>query len=298
MFKRALAQSQRLAFRSSTAPQFNLAASQRLFSTSQNPMAGKLEGKVCLVTGAGSGIGKGIAQLFAKEGGKVVVGDLNLAAAQATVAGLDNATQHLAVGMDVTKEQVVTETYEAIKKHFGKPIDVVICNAGVQHIDPVDKLSFDNWRKIVSVHLDAAFLCTREALKQMYEQKYGKIIYIGSVHSKLASPLKAPYVSAKHGVLGLCRAVAKEGAKKGVSANVICPGFVLTPLVEKQIPEQAKELGISEQEVVKNIMLKDTVDGEFTTIDDVAQATLFFASHPTNALTGQSMIVSHGWYMQ
>ncbi|KAF0974819.1 hypothetical protein FDP41_006293 [Naegleria fowleri] len=272
---------------------------QRFFSTSQaTTMAGKLEGKVCLVTGAGSGIGKGVAQLFAKEGGKVVVGDLNLQAAQDTIKSLQNSSQHLALAMDVTKEQVVVDSFSQIKSHYGKSVDVVICNAGVQHIDPIDKLSFDNWRRIVSVHLDAAFLCTREALKQMYEQQHGKIIYIGSVHSKLASPLKAPYVSAKHGVLGLCRAVAKEGAKKGVAANVVCPGFVLTPLVEKQIPEQAKEFGITEQEVVKNIMLKDTVDGEFTTIEDVAQACLFFAAHPTNAMTGQSLIVSHGWYMQ
>ena len=249
-----------------------------------------------IITGAGSGIGKGVAQLFAKEGGRVIVGDLNLAAANETVKSL-TGSNHLAVSMDVTKESVVVETYQAIKSHYGKPIDVVICNAGVQHIDPVDKLSFDNWRKIISVHLDAAFLCTREALKQMYEQKSGKIVYIGSVHSKLASPLKAPYVSAKHGVIGLSRVVAKEGAKNGVAANVVCPGFVLTPLVEKQIPEQAKEFGITEQEVIKNIMLKDTVDGEFTTIEDVAQACLFFAGHPNNALTGQSMVVSHGWYM-
>jgi 3-hydroxybutyrate dehydrogenase len=118
------------------------------------------------------------------------------------------------------------------------------------------------------------------------------------VHSKEASLLKAPYVTAKHGLIGLAKAVAKEGAAHGVRANVICPGFVRTPLVEKQIPEQAKTLGISEQEVIKNVMLKQTVDGEFTTLDDVAETAVFFASFPSNALTGQSLVVSHGWFMQ
>jgi 3-hydroxybutyrate dehydrogenase len=124
------------------------------------------------------------------------------------------------------------------------------------------------------------------------------VIYMGSVHSKEASQLKAPYVTAKHGLIGLCKVVAKEGAKYKVRANVICPGFVLTPLVEKQIPEQAAQFGISEEDVVKKIMLKETVDGEFTTVEDVAEAAVFFASFPSNALTGQSMVVSHGWFMQ
>ena len=126
----------------------------------------------------------------------------------------------------------------------------------------------------------------------------GSIIYMGSVHSKEASVLKAPYVTAKHGLIGLAKVVAKEGAKHGVRANVICPGFVRTQLVEKQIPEQAKTLGISEQDVVKKVMLKDTVDGEFTTVADVAEVALLFSSFPSNALTGQTLVVSHGWFMQ
>jgi 3-hydroxybutyrate dehydrogenase len=132
----------------------------------------------------------------------------------------------------------------------------------------------------------------------MYEANSGSVVYIGSVHSKEASVLKAPYVTAKHGLIGLCKVVAKEGAEHNVRANVVCPGFVRTPLVDKQIPEQAKELGISEQDVIKHVMLKETVDGEFTTSDDVADAVLFFAGARSNALTGQSMVVSHGWFMQ
>jgi 3-hydroxybutyrate dehydrogenase len=132
----------------------------------------------------------------------------------------------------------------------------------------------------------------------MYKQKSGCIIYMGSVHSKEASLLKAPYVTAKHGLIGLAKVVAKEGAAHGVRANVICPGFVRTPLVEKQIPEQAKALGISENDVVRNVMLKETVDGEFTTVEDIAATALFLAAFGSNALTGQSIIVSHGWCME
>jgi 3-hydroxybutyrate dehydrogenase len=129
-------------------------------------------------------------------------------------------------------------------------------------------------------------------------EKGGSILYMGSVHSKEASVLKSPYVTAKHGLIGLAKTVAKEGAPHNIRANVICPGFVRTPLVEKQIPEQAKALGISEGDVVRKVMLRETVDGEFTTTADVAQVALLFASFPSNALTGQSLVVSHGWFMQ
>jgi 3-hydroxybutyrate dehydrogenase len=151
---------------------------------------------------------------------------------------------------------------------------------------------------MLAVHLDGAFLTTKACLKYMYPANSGSIIYMGSVHSKEASPLKSAYVTAKHGLLGLARVLAKEGAKHNVRANVVCPGFVRTPLVDKQIPEQAKALGISEDEVIKNVMLKNTVDGEFTTVEDVAQAVLFFAGSQSKALTGQSLIVSHGWVME
>ncbi len=151
---------------------------------------------------------------------------------------------------------------------------------------------------MLAIHLDGAFLTTKACLPHMYKSgKGGSIIMMGSVHSKEASVLKAPYVTAKHGLMGLSKVIAKEGAKYGVRSNVICPGFVRTPLVEKQIPEQAQALGMSEEDIIKKVMLKDTVDGEFTTIDDVARVALFFAAFPNNALTGQSLNVSHGWSM-
>ena len=204
----------------------------------------------------------------------------------------------IGVAMDVADEQAVNSGVAAVVAEFGG-VDVLVSNAGIQIVHPIDEFPFAEWKKMLAIHLDGAFLTTKACLVHMYKSgRGGSIIYMGSVHSKEASLLKAPYVTAKHGLIGLCKVVAKEGAKHGVRANVICPGFVRTPLVDKQIPEQAKVLGISELEVIKNVMLKETVDGEFTTLEDVTEATLFCAAFPTNAMTGQSFIVSHGWYMQ
>jgi len=258
-----------------------------------------LQDKVAVVTGAASGIGKHIAQVYFQNGAKVVIADLNLESAQATATELDPSGQRaIAVAMDVTNEEEVDAGIASAAAKLGG-IDILVSNAGIQIVAPVDTFSFTDWKKLLAIHLDGAFLTTRACLKHMYAQKHGgSVIYMGSVHSKEASVLKAPYVTAKHGLVGLCKTVAKEGAAHGVRANVICPGFVRTPLVDKQIPEQAKELGMTEEEVVKNVMLKETVDGEFTTVDDVAQTALFLAAFPSNALTGQSIVVSHGWFMQ
>ena len=221
----------------------------------------KLQDKVCIVTGAASGIGKEIARVFAREGGKVVIAVAEVVAAWGGV-------------------------------------DVLVSNAGIQIVHPTEQFPFADWKKMLAIHLDGAFLTTKACLLHMYAKGGGSVLYMGSVHSKEASVLKSAYVTAKHGLIGLAKVVAKEGGKKGVRANVICPGFVRTLLVEKQIPEQAKTLGISEDDVVKKVMLKDTVDGEFTTVQDVAEVALLFASFPSNALTGQSLVVSHGWFMQ
>jgi 3-hydroxybutyrate dehydrogenase len=258
----------------------------------------RLENKVAIVTGAASGIGKEIAALFVKEGAKVAIADLNQKGADATAAELGGPKKAIGVAVDVTNEAQVDACIAKTVDAFGQ-LDILISNAGIQTVAPIEEFEFAKWKQLLAIHLDGAFLTTRAALRQMYRRgKGGSIIYMGSVHSKEASVLKAPYVTAKHGLIGLAKVVAKEGAKHGVRANVICPGFVRTPLVDKQIPEQAKELGISEQDVIKNVMLKETVDGEFTTVDDVAQTALFLASFPTNALTGQSIVVSHGWFMQ
>jgi 3-hydroxybutyrate dehydrogenase len=259
----------------------------------------RLAGKSAYITGAASGIGNAIAELFAKEGARIAIADLNQAAADAAAAAIvATGGQAIGLAVDVTNEAQVDATVDQAANRLGG-IDILISNAGIQIVKPLADFPFTDWKKLLAVHLDGAFLTTRAALRHMYKQgRGGSVIYMGSVHSKEASILKAPYVTAKHGIEGLAKVVAKEGAEHGVRANVICPGFVRTPLVEKQIPEQAKELGISEAEVIKKIMLKETVDGEFTTVADVAAVALFFAGFESNALTGQSMVVSHGWFMQ
>jgi 3-hydroxybutyrate dehydrogenase len=259
----------------------------------------KLKDKSAIITGAASGIGKEIAIIFAREGAKVAIADLNRDAANATAKEIsDSGGVAIGVAMDVTSEQAVNDGVAEVVAAFGG-VDVLISNAGIQIVHPIEEFTYADWKKMLTIHLDGAFLTTKACLPHMYASgRGGSVIYMGSVHSKEASMLKAPYVTAKHGLIGLAKVVAKEGAKHGVRANVICPGFVRTPLVDKQIPEQAKALGISEDEVIKNVMLKETVDGEFTTVEDVAEVALLFASFPSNALTGQSLVVSHGWFMQ
>jgi len=258
-----------------------------------------VKGKVALVTGAASGIGKRIAQVLADNGAHIAVADINLAGAQAAADEIkQRGVKATALAMDVTDEAAVEAGVAKTVSDLGS-VDILVSNAGIQIVNPIDKFSYSDWKKLMAIHVDGAFLTTRACLQRMYAAgNGGSIIYMGSVHSKEASPLKAPYVAAKHALIGLAKVVAKEGAAHRVRANVICPGFVRTPLVEKQIPEQAKEFGISEDQVIKNIMLKNTVDGEFTTLDDVAQCALFFAGFGSNALTGQSLIVSHGWHME
>jgi 3-hydroxybutyrate dehydrogenase len=259
----------------------------------------KLKDKCAIVTGAASGIGKEIAVTYAREGAKVAIADLNKEAAEATANEIRRVGgQAIGVAMDVTDEQAVNSGVAAVVAAFGA-VDILVSNAGIQIVHPLEEFSYAEWKKLMAIHVDGAFLTTRACLPQMYASgRGGSVIYMGSVHSKEASVLKAPYVTAKHGLIGLAKLVAKEGAKHGVRSNVICPGFVRTPLVDKQIPEQAKTLGISEDDVIKKVMLKDTVDGQFTTLQDVAAVALFFASFPSNALTGQSLVVSHGWFMQ
>lgn len=259
----------------------------------------KLKDKICIVTGAASGIGNAIAHKYASEGGKVAVADLNAEAAQkaADEIASTHGTEAMAVVMDVTSEEQVEAGVQKVVDAWGT-VDVLVSNAGIQIVNPIEQFRFEDWKKMLAIHLDGAFLTSKAVIPHMYRQGSGSIIFMGSVHSKEASKLKSAYVTAKHGLIGLNRTIAKEAGPKGVRSNVICPGFVRTPLVEKQIPEQAKELGISEDEVVAKVMLGQTVDTEFTTVEDIAEVALFFAAFETNALTGQSLIASHGWFME
>ncbi len=261
-------------------------------------MSSKLQDKIAFVTGAASGIGKAIAEIYAREGAKVAIADMNLAAAQAAAEELKGrGANAMAVAVDVTDEGQVNAGVDAVVKAWGG-VDILVSNAGIQIVHPLEEFTYAEWKKMIAIHLDGAFLTTKACLPHMYAKGGGSVIYMGSVHSKEASMLKSPYVAAKHGLIGLAKVIAKEGGRKGVRANVICPGFVRTPLVDKQIPEQAEKLGMSEADIIQKVMLKETVDGEFTTVADVAEVALLFAAFPSNALTGQSLVVSHGWFMQ
>ena len=258
----------------------------------------RFDGRVAIITGAASGIGKEIAVRLAAEGGVPVIADLHLGAAEEAAGEIRaHGADAFAVAMNVADEQQVAKGVADTVAKYGK-VDILVSNAGIQIVHPLVDFPFEDWKKLLAIQLDGAFLTTKACLKHMYAANYGRVVYMGSVHSKEASKLKAAYVTAKHGLLGLCRVLAKEGAEHNVTANVVCPGFVRTPLVDKQIPEQAAELGISETDVIRNVMLKDTVDGEFTATSDVADAVLFFAAAPNKALTGQSLVVSHGWFME
>jgi 3-hydroxybutyrate dehydrogenase len=259
----------------------------------------KLQGKSAIVTGAAQGIGRAIALRFAREGAKVAIADVQEDGARAAADEVRAAGGvALTVSIDVTDEKAVHDGVATVVAEFGG-VDVLVSNAGIQIVHPIEEFSLGEWKKILAVHLDGAFLTTRACLPYMYGSgRGGGIIYMGSVHSKEASLFKAPYVAAKHGLVGLCKVVAKEGAKYGVRANVICPGFVRTALVDRQLPDLAARLGKTEPEVIRDVILKDTVDGEFTTLEDVAEAAVFCAAFPSGAMTGQSLVVSHGWCMR
>lgn len=258
----------------------------------------RLNDKVALITGGASGIGKEIAEAFAREGARVAIADNNGSDADVTAKTLQaKGWTALGVSMDVTEEDQVTMGINSIVKSLG-PIDILVSNAGVQYISPIETLAFSEWQKLISIDLDGAFLTTQACLRGMIARgKGGSIIYIGSIYSKIAGLYNAPYVTAKHGLIGLCKVVAKEGAKHNIHANVLCPGFVHTPMLDKEIIDQSRSFGISEKQVIQDLMLKDTVDGKFTSLGDVSEVAIFLATFKTNALTGQTIMVNHGHTM-
>ncbi|EGC39602.1 hypothetical protein DICPUDRAFT_91189 [Dictyostelium purpureum] len=270
-------------------------------TTTNNESLNRMKNKVCFVTGGASGIGLGIVEKFVKEGGKVAIADLDKGKADVESSRLNKLYpgSTISVGVDVADEQQVQKGIQDTVGSFGG-LDVVVSNAGLQHIESIETLDYSVWRKMMGVHLDGAFLCTKHAMQEFKKdvKRGGTILYMGSVHSKYASEYKIPYVTAKHGLEGLCRGIAREGAKYNIRANLICPGFVLTPLVQKQIPDLARKFNMSEESVAKDILLKHTVDGEFTTVEDVAEVAVNFSAIPNKCLTGQSLLVSHGWIME
>lgn len=253
--------------------------------------------KSVLITGAASGIGRACAVRMAEEGWGVVVADVNMPAALALVDELTaRSLAAIAVHMDVSDEDEVEAGFDEMVKVYGG-CDLAMSNAGVQIVHPFEDYPFADWKKMMAIHADGAFLVARAAYRRMKASgKGGRIVFTGSVQSFVGSKLKEPYNFAKHGVAGLAKAVAREGAPYGIYTYTICPSFIRTPLVDKQIPEQAASLGITEEQVIRDVMLRDTVDGQFTTVEDVA-STLVFLSQDQGALTGQSIRLTHGWAM-
>ena len=258
----------------------------------------RLSGRAVLVTGGGGGLGRAMADGFAREGAAVAVSDVNLDAARSVARSIEErGGRALAVAMDVTSEEQVEQGVAETVRALGR-LDVAVSNAGIQHIAPITEFALADWRRVLSIHLDGGFLLT--GLRCATGSPRG---VAGSSSTWAACTAWRPRRSSRPtwppstACSGSPGRAAKEGAKLGVRTNVICPGFVRTPLVEKQIPEQAKTLGISEDEVVKKVMLGNTVDGEFTTLQDIAQLAVDLAAFPSAALTGQLMVASHGWHM-
>lgn len=256
----------------------------------------RLKDRKALVTGAGSGIGRRIALAHASEGAVVGVADIDVEAARLVAEEIRRSGGRAqAIAMDVTLESQVDEGTDRFAAEHGG-LDILVANAGIQHLDRIGDVTFAQWKELLAVHLDGSFLASRAALRHMVPARRGNLLFLGSIHSYMVSEKKGPYAVAKHGIVGLCRAIAREYARHGIVANTICPGFVRTPLIEKQLPMLARERGVSEEEVVRDF-LRLSVDGEYTTVEELAELAVVLASFPTKLLNGQSLGASHGIHM-
>ncbi len=253
-------------------------------------MAG-IEGKVAIVTGAASGIGLAVARDFAKQGIRVTLSDIDVAGGQAAAAELPGARFQAA---DMTKsadiERLVADTIAAEGQ-----VDILVNNAGIQYVAPITEFPEAKWRQIIDLMLTAPFLLTKAVLPEMYSRKWGRIINIASVHALRASAFKSAYVSAKHGLLGLTRVTALEGAEHGVTCNAICPSYVRTPLVEKQIADQARVHGIPESEVVEKIMVAEAPIHRLLEPEEVAQLVTYLCTDAASGITGSAQSIDCGW---
>lgn len=248
-----------------------------------------------LITGAASGIGAGVATLLAESGRHVIISDLNLDAAQAVAAQIvaDGGSAE-AVQLDVSSEASITAALAAISR----PVDVLVNNAGLQHVSPLEDFPMEKWDFLIQVMLVGVARLTRALLPGMRQRGFGRIINIGSIHALVASPYKSAYVAAKHGLVGFSKVIALETADADITINTICPSYVKTPLVDKQIADQARTRGIPEAEVVSQIMLKPMPKGVFIEMDELAGITAFLSSPAARNITGQTIVVDGGWTVQ
>ena len=259
-----------------------------------------LKGKSAVVTGSTSGIGLGIAQAFASAGMNVMLngfGDTADIDRQRNAIERDFGVRTAFSGADMSKPDEIVSMIRAAEQAFGK-VDVLVNNAGIQHVEPVETFPIEKWNAIIAINLSAAFHAIRAVVPEMKAQKWGRIINVASAHALVASPFKSAYVAAKHGVLGLTKTVALETAEHGITVNAICPGYVLTPLVEKQIPETAKARGITEEEVVKTVLLHAQPTRQFVTTEQIGALAVFLCSNEAASITGAALPIEGGWTAQ
>ncbi|KRA51009.1 3-hydroxybutyrate dehydrogenase [Pseudoxanthomonas sp. Root65] len=248
-----------------------------------------------LITGAASGIGAGIAAQLAEAGRHVIVSDLNFEAAEAVATQIrTEGGSAEAVALDVTSQ----DSIEAALATISRPIDVLVNNAGLQHVSPLEDFPIEKWDFLVQVMLVGVARLTRAVLPGMRERGFGRIVNIGSIHALVASPYKSAYVAAKHGLVGFSKVLALETADTDITINTVCPSYVKTPLVDKQIADQARTRGISEVDVVSQVMLKPMPKGVFIGLDELAGITAFLTSPAARNITGQTIVVDGGWTVQ
>jgi len=248
-----------------------------------------------LITGAGSGIGAGIATELAAAGHHIVLTDLNRAAVDAVAAQIIAAGGSVeALVLDVTSDDSVAAAVAAVTR----PVDVLVNNAGLQHVAPLEEFPIEKWDFLIQVMLVGVARLTRALLPGMRERGFGRIVNIGSIHSLVASPFKSAYVAAKHGLIGFSKVIALETANNDITINTICPTYVKTPLVDKQIADQARTRGIPESQVVSDVMLKPMPKGVFIGFDELAGITAFLISPPARNITGHTVTVDGGWTVQ
>ncbi|MDC7683123.1 3-hydroxybutyrate dehydrogenase [Asticcacaulis sp. BYS171W] len=256
-----------------------------------------LSGKTALVTGSTSGIGLAIARKLAANGAKIMLNGMgnpddieNIRAGIAAEFGVEVCFN----GADLTKpDQIATLISDAHERLGG--LDVLVNNAGIQFVSPIEDFPIEKWDAIIALNLSSAFHTTRLSFKAMKDKGWGRIVNIASAHALVASPFKSAYVAAKHGIAGLTKTIALEGAEHGITCNAICPGYVLTPLVEKQIPDTAKARGITEEEVVKNVLLAAQPTKKFVETDDIAELVVFLCSDAGRSITGSLQSIDGGW---
>ncbi|HEX3097586.1 MAG TPA: 3-hydroxybutyrate dehydrogenase [Usitatibacter sp.] len=260
-------------------------------------MARQLSGKSVLVTGSTSGIGHGIAERFAREGANVLLNGMGGAGEiERLRAGLEkeHGVKVVYNGADMTRPAEIAAMVREAEKAFGR-LDILVNNAGIQHVAPVDEFPIEKWDAIIAINLSSAFHATRAALPGMKKAKWGRIINIASAHGLVASPFKSAYVAAKHGIVGFTKSVALEVAEQGITANSICPGFVMTPLVEKQIDDQARVTGVARENVIRDVILAPQPTKQFVKIEDVAAMALYLASDAAAQVNGAALSIDGGW---